>query len=618
MRTNRRSRSLATLVATACTLVACGQARDDRAAYGPPDPRATASPAAPEARVPPAYAPTGKATDATLALRQTRLDAGDATLQNWEVSLAVRAGASADADEVVASWMTGRQAPGVSTVTRMKLARSSDGGGTFAELPLAIPPQSQHIQVDPALELDAATGRFFLAGMGVATDGSRTLWISPSTGPGGAAFAPAAIVPTTNTLPDKPWLASGPMPNNAPGRVLYYVERGGAMASVDGGATWSAPVRPASSSNPLQPEVFPDGTLAIAYYATSNQALFARSNNLGRTFTAPRPIHTYAGTSTELVGDALPGGFRAPSATMFARDPRDGRLYAVLHDVSRRATGDADVDVLLFSSSDEGTTWSPGRVLAPDAPAFSDQFLPVIEIDPRGGMHVVFYDTRRTTGRDDAESALVDIWYARSADRGETFAYTRLTASAIPSDRTRWSPIGNLDPVRGQFLGDYIALALSPHAAYVGHPVFDAGVVGMTLSRIDLDAAATTAIRDPRGLTGPWYEPATAGQGVEFHWIEGDRLLVLFYGHRDDGANFFVTGVRDGRFDYGQSLDIPLVAATGGRYNNFDASAIRRPSWGRITVRFDSCSAATARLDGIDGVKEMRLERLSAPALPCD
>ncbi len=549
-----------------------------------------------------------------LDVRQTRVDVGDPLVENWEVAIEVARAdpASADGDEVYAVWMTGRESASSVTTTRLRAVRSADGARTFVELPLEIPASAQPIQIDPTVEFDRIDNKAYIAAMGQTSHTGRNFWLATGVGNDATAFAPGVAVPA-GTLPDKPWLASGPRPGDATRSVLYFADRDGIRASTDRGATWSSIVHPFGGGNLLQPEVFPDGTLAATVFGA--QALFARSTDMGRTFAARRAIHTFAGDMTELITSGLPGSFRAAPAAMFARSPVDGRLYAVVYDVVRRDARGADLDVLLFTSDDNGNTWSAGRALAGDT--FIDQFIPTIGVDAAGRVHIAYLESRTADGSDTASAGRVDVWYAVSTDRGASFTSQKLTSAPIPTEVTRWSPLGNAPDA--QFVGDYISLAVSQRAVYVAHPVFEANTVGMTVSRIALDAAATTAIRDPRGLTGPWYEPASAGQGFEFHWITGDRLLVFFYGFHDDGSNFFVSGVREGRFDYGQSFDVPLVAATGGRYNGLDPAAIRRPAWGTVRVRFDSCTAANARLDGTDGVKELRLERLTlAPNLPCD
>lgn len=120
----------------------------------------------------------------------------------------------------------------------------------------------------------------------------------------------------------------------------------------------------------------------------------------------------------------------------------------------------------------------------------------------------------------------------------------------------------------------------------------------------------TTPIADLRGLIGAWYEPATSGQGLEVHWINQDLLLVFFYGHRNDGKNFFLVGQRNGAFEFGQTIDVALYETIGGRFDNFDPTLIQRPTWGVMSLTFNSCTSAVAELSGNDGDKTLVLERL--------
>ncbi len=149
---------------------------------------------------------------------------------------------------------------------------------------------------------------------------------------------------------------------------------------------------------------------------------------------------------------------------------------------------------------------------------------------------------------------------------------------------------------------------------------FEASFLGQ-VSRHDFTVAGAVAtpIGDPRGLVGAWYEPASSGQGIEMQWLEGDILLVFFYGHRDSGANLFLTGTRSGRIDYGQPLDIALTETRGGRFNAFDPAAILRQPWGTLRLTIASCTTASAELTGTDGSKTLQLQRLGrTPGLDCD
>ena len=574
-----------------------------------------------EPRVAPKYADVATANALALDVIRTRMDSGDPAEQNWEVALElVRADpVSADADEVFAAWMTGRGGFDELTTTGLRVARSVDGARTFAPVPVEIPPVARHIPFDPTVAFDRIGRRAYIAAAGQDISMSRRLWVAGSVGNDSAAFVPGGLLPEppAGQFHDKVWLAAGPRPGNAAQGVLYAFDRTGVIASIDQGTTWSTAVRPQRLSNLVQPVVFPDGTLAVAYYGTGNQPLFASSVDEGRSFSAPVPIHAYVGSPAEVLSaGAIAGAHRVPPTTVIARSPVDGRIHAVLHDVTQRSGANADVDVLLVESADGGATWSAPRNLTAGAPPYTDQYMPWIAIDASGRLHAAWLDGSRSTTDDAATDALVDVQYAMSTDHGASWTTTRLTDDPIPTARTRWSPLSVASG--GQFVGDYFTLVVSGRAAYVAHPVFEAQTIGMAVSRVAI-AGGIVPIRDPRGLTGPWFDRDASGQGIELHWLAGDRLLVFFYGHHDNGANFFLVGTRDGRFGYDEALEIPLVETTGGRYNNYDPAQVRVSPWGRVDLRFASCAAATATLTGPDGVKTLDLERLAvAPGLPCD
>ena len=122
-----------------------------------------------------------------------------------------------------------------------------------------------------------------------------------------------------------------------------------------------------------------------------------------------------------------------------------------------------------------------------------------------------------------------------------------------------------------------------------------------------------------RGLIGAWYEPATSGQGFELHWINGNYALLFFYGHHDDGENFFLLGERAGGWAFGQEVEFGLYSTTGGRWNGFDPTDIQRTTWGTLRITFVDCEHAVAELDGADGTKVLSLERLGrTDGLDCD
>ena len=158
-----------------------------------------------------------------------------------------------------------------------------------------------------------------------------------------------------------------------------------------------------------------------------------------------------------------------------------------------------------------------------------------------------------------------------------------------------------------------------PSNAKHGLWTYETTLEGVTKRHNFRVGTSTTPIVDIRGLIGAWYEPATSGQGMEVHWINEGILLVFFYGHHNDGENFFLLGQRTGAFEYGQTIDLTMYATNGGRFDDLDPDLIERPTWGVMSLTFNSCTSATAELSGADGDKTLVLERLGrTPGLDCD
>src|SRR5690606_24181088 len=78
-----------------------------------------------------------------------------------------------------------------------------------------------------------------------------------------------------------------------------------------------------------------------------------------------------------------------------------------------------------------------------------------------------------------------------------------------------------------------------PANAPAGLWTYEARFQGQVERHVFRVGSAVNAIADTRGLMGAWFEPATSGQGIEVLWINGETLLVFFYGHQDDGGNIF-------------------------------------------------------------------------------
>jgi acetyl esterase/lipase len=168
-----------------------------------------------------------------------------------------------------------------------------------------------------------------------------------------------------------------------------------------------------------------------------------------------------------------------------------------------------------------------------------------------------------------------------------------------------------------------VAVGASPQFVAVsgaGHGQFPASVQQQVIGFLTATLRATSVpIGNPRAIAGAWYEPATSGQGLEVQWGAGDTLLVFFFGHRDDGNNLFLLGVRTGALRYGEAMTMDLVTARGGRFNGLDPAAIQRSLWGTLTLTILDCGHMRAVMSGTDGNQTLQLERvLAAPAPLCD
>jgi hypothetical protein len=104
-------------------------------------------------------------------------------------------------------------------------------------------------------------------------------------------------------------------------------------------------------------------------------------------------------------------------------------------------------DIMLMGSRDGGSSWfGPVRVNNDTAQSQTDQWNPWINIDPCGGVNVVFYDSRI----DPVSNYLTQVYLARSTDGGQHFANYQISDTAFtPTQSLGWY---------GGYMGDYIGV----------------------------------------------------------------------------------------------------------------------------------------------------------------
>lgn len=113
------------------------------------------------------------------------------------------------------------------------------------------------------------------------------------------------------------------------------------------------------------------------------------------------------------------------------------------------------------------------------------------------------------------------------------------------------------------------------------------------------------------GITGSWYDPDTSGQGFVLHPIDDERLVVSFYGYKDNSERLWLVGLNGGRITMGDAFVMDMQIATGGNFGAFAPEDITRTTWGTLTLDFEDCKNATATLDGLDGRQTMNMVKLA-------
>jgi hypothetical protein len=189
------------------------------------------------------------------------------------------------------------------------------------------------------------------------------------------------------------------------------------------------------------------------------QIVFSRSTDGGATFSARTVV-----SDISSAGLYPPPGYNRPNTNDFPRiavatgedDPYYGRIYVAYQD-SRIANGGPqsvvhndghpNTDVYLRYSTDNGSTWSAGTLIASGAPI---QFWPAVSVQPDGTVDVVWYEN---------EEGIADVYYAASTDGGASFS-APIKVTSAPSN---WnSAVSNITPN----FGDYIGIASRQNRAF--------------------------------------------------------------------------------------------------------------------------------------------------------
>jgi hypothetical protein len=183
---------------------------------------------------------------------------------------------------------------------------------------------------------------------------------------------------------------------------------------------------------------------------------FAKSLDGGATWSAP--MYVYQQTNFGIRTTSLPGkGIRCNSFPSMAVDrsggPNNGTIYITWAQRGVAPAG-SDPDVVFVKSTNGGTNWTtPVRVNDDAMSNGKDQILPWCTVDQANGQLLfVFYDSRNVP------NSQAEVFMARSVNGGATFDNFVVSDQAFVLD-----PISGFS---GNYAGDYISVAAYDDVAY--------------------------------------------------------------------------------------------------------------------------------------------------------
>jgi len=360
---------------------------------------------------------------------------------------------------------------------------------------------------------------------------------------------------------DKPWMASGPNPEDETRDVLYLVYTDfetrhevfwvgevpalipretrstiRMVSSEDDGLTWTEPIAISptvrkgygeidSGGAPgifgsdrvvqgPQPVVGRDGTLCVAWVDSTDDGSMkgaaeiwtACSKDKGINFEAP----SVATSFNEIPFRPRNAYFRywASSFPQLAIGP-ENELYVVY--VARPSDRlDDDGDVFVVTSKDQGKSWTRPRRLNDDTES-ALQFFPSVDVGPDGVVHAMWGDMR-----DDPVQTSYHIYYTRSEDGGENWGFEdeRLGYSVGDTRVTDFASNPNRAFPNGLFIGDYFSISATEDEVYMAWADSRLGEFGGVNQKIGF--SRLSAIPSPEVFLSP-----AAGPGGQEVTLQG-------------------------------------------------------------------------------------------------
>jgi hypothetical protein len=130
-----------------------------------------------------------------------------------------------------------------------------------------------------------------------------------------------------------------------------------------------------------------------------------------------------------------------------------------------------------------------------------------------------------------------------------------------------------------------------------------------------VDPLSSGGLTNDLGVNGLFYDPANPGHGFNFV-VHSLGLTVLYYGHTAVGERLWLISDNfSGDLEFDSPILIDMYEVVAGDFGDPQSPPT---VWGNVSLNLADCDTGQASLDGIDGLLEMDLVRLTGmPGLTC-
>lgn len=112
-------------------------------------------------------------------------------------------------------------------------------------------------------------------------------------------------------------------------------------------------------------------------------------------------------------------------------------------------------------------------------------------------------------------------------------------------------------------------------------------------------------------ISGTWYDPGTAGQGLILNLLPDGKVMAAFYGFEPSGDPLWLVGTSVQEAQLDKEITVKLVIVNGGKFGGFGPGNTTESHWGELKLVFRNCNVAQAQLDGDSGQQQLSLQKLA-------